>query len=96
MDFGIARAVGRLTTSGSAKDTPAFMSPEQVEGRQASPASDIFNWGSTMYFAATGRPAFDGPSVWAVEDQIINSNPDLTWSPASSRARPAGHAQDAA
>ncbi|MEO3839025.1 serine/threonine-protein kinase [Nonomuraea sp. B10E8] len=77
IDFGIARAVERLTISGGAKGTPAFMSPEQVEGRQASPASDIFSWGSTMYFAATGRLAFDGPSVWAVENQIINSDPDL-------------------
>ncbi|WP_425465097.1 protein kinase domain-containing protein [Nonomuraea longispora] len=59
----------------------AFMSPEQVEGRQTSPASDIFSWGSTMYFAATGRPAFDGPSVWAVENQIINSHPDLRMVP---------------
>ncbi|MCP2347597.1 serine/threonine-protein kinase [Nonomuraea roseoviolacea] len=81
IDFGIARAAERLTTSGGTKGTPAFKSPEQVEGRQASPASDIFSWGSTMYFAATGRLAFDGPSVWAVENQIINSDPDLRMVP---------------
>ncbi|MEU6722858.1 serine/threonine-protein kinase [Nonomuraea wenchangensis] len=77
IDFGIARAVERLTLSGGAKGTPAFKSPEQVEGRPISPASDIFSWGATMYFAATGRLAFDGPSVWVVENQIIHSDPNF-------------------
>ena len=44
MDFGVARAVAgtRLTTTGSVVGTPRFMSPEQVEGQPAGPASDIF------------------------------------------------------
>ncbi|GAA0917556.1 hypothetical protein GCM10009560_13670 [Nonomuraea longicatena] len=85
IDFGIARAVERLTNTGGAKGTPAFMSPEQVEGRLAGPASDIFSWGATMYFAATGRLAFDGPSVWAVENQVLNADPDLSMMPAPFR-----------
>jgi eukaryotic-like serine/threonine-protein kinase len=85
IDFGIARAVERLTTTGGVKGTPAFMSPEQVVGGRAGPASDIFSWGTTMYFAATGLLAFDGPSVWAVENQIVNADPDLRLLPAPFR-----------
>jgi serine/threonine protein kinase len=81
IDFGIARAIERLTTSGGPKGTPAFMSPEQVEGSRATPASDIFSWGATMYFAATGHLAFNGPSAWAIANRIINDDPDLRMLP---------------
>ncbi|WP_158088728.1 serine/threonine-protein kinase [Thermoactinospora rubra] len=85
IDFGVARALDRLTTSGGWKGTPAFMSPEQVEGGQAGPSSDIFSWGATMYFAATGRLAFDGSSAWAVANQILHHDPDLGMLPAPLR-----------
>ncbi|GIH77859.1 hypothetical protein Plo01_42880 [Planobispora longispora] len=81
IDFGIARAVDRLTISAGAAGTPAFMSPEQAEGRRVGPASDVFSWGVTMYFAATGRLAFDGRSAWAVADQIVNHDPDVRMLP---------------
>ncbi|MBG0814231.1 serine/threonine-protein kinase [Planomonospora sp. ID82291] len=81
IDFGIARAIDRLTVSRGVAGTPAFMSPEQVEGRRVGPASDIFSWGVTMYFAATGRLPFGGRSSWAVADQIVNHHPDLRMLP---------------
>ncbi|WP_432920666.1 serine/threonine-protein kinase [Microbispora sp. CA-135349] len=85
IDFGIARAMDRLTTSAGTKGTPAFMSPEQVLGEQAGPASDVFSWGSTMYYAASGRLPFDGPSVFAVSQQIMEHSPDLAPLPAALR-----------
>ncbi|MEN3538105.1 protein kinase [Microbispora sp. ZYX-F-249] len=85
IDFGIARAMDRLTTSAGTKGTPAFMSPEQVLGEQAGPASDLFSWGSTMYYAASGRLPFDGPSVFAVSQQIMEHSPDLGPLPAALR-----------
>ncbi|MEV5412733.1 serine/threonine-protein kinase [Thermopolyspora sp. NPDC052614] len=85
IDFGIARAIDRFTTSGASKGTPAFMSPEQFHGGQVGPASDIFSWGSTLYFAATGRLAFDGPAYYQVANQIMYHSPDLSAVPGQLR-----------
>ena len=67
MDFGLARrplAAGeeRLTHSGTVMGTPAYMSPEQVDGdRQAvGPCSDIYALGVILYEMLTGRLPFDG------------------------------------
>ncbi|MBX6384689.1 MAG: serine/threonine protein kinase [Microbispora sp.] len=79
IDFGVATALDRLTvTAGGAKGTPPYMSPEQVSGRRVGPPSDVFSWASTMYFAATGRLAFDGPSVYAISQRILAHTPDLS------------------
>jgi serine/threonine-protein kinase len=50
------------TQPGAAMGTPAFMSPEQADGRldELSPASDIYSLGATFYALLTGRPPFDG------------------------------------
>jgi serine/threonine-protein kinase len=50
------------TQAGSAMGTPAFMSPEQADGRlhELSPASDIYSLGATLYSLLTGRLPFDG------------------------------------
>ncbi|MEV4802309.1 serine/threonine-protein kinase [Nonomuraea sp. NPDC049421] len=78
IDFGIARVLDRVTmTSGGIKGTPAYMSPEQVSGQFVGPPSDVFSWASTMYFAATGRLAFDGPTFAAVAYQICTRPPDV-------------------
>src|ERR687895_568042 len=62
IDFGIARALD-VTPSLSTRSigTPAYMAPEQVLGNRITPAVDLFAWGVTMVFAATGEPAFDAP-----------------------------------
>jgi len=63
IDFGVARAVDATTGSTSADTvmgTVAYMSPEQVRGGAAGPASDVFALGSVLAFAATGRPPFGG------------------------------------
>ncbi len=79
IDFGIAKALDNVTmTTGGFKGTPAYMSPEQVSGQPVGPPSDIFSWASTIYFAATGRLAFDGLTVYAVSHQILSHHPDVS------------------
>src|ERR1039457_5442871 len=65
IDFGISRAVGNsaLTHTGLVVGSPGFMSPEQAEGREVGPPSDIFSLGAGLALAApaqgplgTGRP----------------------------------------
>ncbi|WP_432586508.1 serine/threonine-protein kinase [Streptomyces sp. HD1123-B1] len=60
IDFGIARAAGdaRLTRTGTAAGTPAYMSPEQATGGEHTPASEVFALAGVLVFAATGRPPF--------------------------------------
>ncbi|MGJ6965068.1 protein kinase domain-containing protein [Streptosporangium sp. G11] len=79
IDFGIARALdSAMTVTSGVVGTPAYMSPEQVSGHRVEPSSDMFSWGLTMTFAATGRPAFGQDSVPAVIYRVMNENPDLS------------------
>ncbi|WP_181765419.1 serine/threonine-protein kinase [Streptomyces albidus (ex Kaewkla and Franco 2022)] len=60
IDFGIARAAGdeRLTRTGAAAGTPAFMSPEQATGMEHAPAGDVFALAGVLVFASTGHGPF--------------------------------------
>ncbi|WP_192809053.1 ABC transporter substrate-binding protein [Actinomadura montaniterrae] len=82
IDFGIARALDATgTLSSTAVGTPAYMAPEQISGAPVGPAADVFAWGATMAFAATGRPAFGQDSIPAVMHRILNMAPDLGMMP---------------
>ena len=68
----------RLTATGTVVGTPAFLSPEQLDGGgPVGPASDIFSLGSVLAFAATGRAPFDGSDFTATSYAIVNKPPDL-------------------
>lgn len=86
IDFGIARALDHSTMTGKMSGTPPYMSPEQLSGTHVGPPSDVFSWGVTMVFAATGRPAFGEDTVPAVFNRVLNHHPDLTPLPQSLRA----------
>jgi serine/threonine protein kinase len=60
IDFGISRALepSTVTSAGIVIGSPAFMSPEQAEGRQVGPPSDVFSLGGVLAFAATGQGPF--------------------------------------
>ncbi|MEU7899044.1 serine/threonine-protein kinase [Nonomuraea sp. NPDC049152] len=77
IDFGIAKAMDAGTTASSVVGTPGYMSPEQIAGHPAGPASDMFAWATTMAFAATGKALFAGESIPAVMHRILTAQPDL-------------------
>jgi serine/threonine protein kinase len=64
-DFGIARAVGAapVTRAGLFMGTPAYLSPEQVAGTPATPASDLYSLGVIAYECLTGWPPFQGSAL---------------------------------
>ncbi len=76
MDFGIARIVeSSLTKTGSVIGTPAYMSPEQVNGQRIDARSDIFSLGVILYELLTGRKPFTGDTVPALMFAIIRADP---------------------
>ncbi|MEV0403572.1 protein kinase [Actinoallomurus sp. NPDC050550] len=87
IDFGIAWAadVTAVTRPGVRVGTPAFMSPEQVRGRPATPATDVFALGQLAVYAATGRPAFGEGLEAALLYRILNEPPDLDGCPPALR-----------
>lgn len=88
IDFGIARAVDAtsVTTSGDVLGTAAYMSPEQVRGREAEPPSDVFALGCVLYFAATGRSPFGGGPTEAIVYRVVHEDADLGDVPQELRA----------
>ncbi|GGO69296.1 WD40 repeat domain-containing serine/threonine protein kinase [Nonomuraea cavernae] len=78
IDFGIARAAGlSMTSTGELTGTPMYMAPELFSGGRAEAAADVFAWGAVVYFAATGRDAFAGPTTIAVINRVLHHDPDL-------------------
>ncbi|MEU4223023.1 protein kinase [Nonomuraea sp. NPDC026600] len=79
IDFGIAKALDATSTITSTPvGTPAFMAPEQVLGHRVGPPADMFAWGSTMVFAATGTGPFEAESVPVIVNQVLYDEPDLS------------------
>ncbi|WP_433539885.1 serine/threonine-protein kinase [Streptosporangium sandarakinum] len=79
IDFGIARALDSpgLTSTGTAVGTPSYLAPEQLGDGEVTAAADVFAWGVTMVFAATGKPAFGADSIPVVMNRILTAAPDL-------------------
>src|SRR3954463_10179820 len=77
-DFGIAwsaRSVA-LTRTGQVIGTPQYLSPEQAEGRLASPASDVYALGLIGYECLTGHPAFDGDNAVTIALKQVQQDPE--------------------
>ena len=79
IDFGISRATDgtTLTAAGKVFGSPAYMSPEQAEGRATGPASDLFSLGSLIVYAAAGAPPFGHGNAASVLYRVVHEAPAL-------------------
>jgi serine/threonine protein kinase/Tol biopolymer transport system component len=65
-----------LTTAGSIVGTIQYMSPEQIEGKEADARSDIFALGAVLYEMVTGKRAFEGKSQISVASSVLEKDPE--------------------
>ncbi|ACY99541.1 MULTISPECIES: serine/threonine-protein kinase [Thermomonospora] len=77
IDFGVAKDLSAATTSSRIVGTPAYMAPEQLSGGTITPAVDIFAWGATIAYVATGQAPFGMDTIPSVVNRIVNAEPDL-------------------
>ncbi|MFF3987390.1 serine/threonine-protein kinase [Streptomyces sp. NPDC001797] len=80
IDFGIARATdgtASLTSSGVSIGSPGYMSPEQILGKGATGAADVFSLGAVLAYAANGAPPFPGDSSAALLYKVVHEEPEL-------------------
>ena len=83
LDFGLARIDkttelhedSTLTKPGQVLGTPAYMSPEQAEGKQTDYRTDIFSLGVLMYECITGRKPFTGDNYASVVSALLTKDP---------------------
>ncbi|RVU96658.1 Stk1 family PASTA domain-containing Ser/Thr kinase [Coriobacteriales bacterium OH1046] len=76
MDFGIARAKNsHLTQDNSVLGTAHYVSPEQTQGKDLGPTTDIYSLGVVMYEAATGQVPFQGDDAISVALKQVNELP---------------------
>lgn len=88
IDMGIGKALDdtKVTKTGMMVGTAAWLSPEQFNGEEASPAADVYAWGLIVAFAATSRLPYGTtrPDVLAVK--IFTEHVDTSALPANLRA----------
>jgi eukaryotic-like serine/threonine-protein kinase len=95
LDFGLAKVSAAvsaddetqtiqqsLTGAGRVAGTVTHMSPEQIRAQALDGRSDIFSFGVVLYEIATGKMPFEGASVGAIFDAILNRPPNLAIVPA--------------
>ena len=87
LDFGLAKlregkepmsaapTATHLTAEGAVLGTVQYMAPEQLEGGEADPRTDIFAFGTVLHEMVTGRPAFTGKSKMSLVGSILRDMP---------------------
>jgi beta-lactam-binding protein with PASTA domain len=79
-DFGIARALGTateqgLTQAGAVMGTAAYFSPEQAQGGQPDPRSDLYSLGVVLYEMVGGKPPFTGENPVSIAYKQVHEQP---------------------
>jgi len=80
-DFGVARisdpdrTLSDKTQAGMVVGTPAYMSPEQIQGGTLDRRSDIFSAGVLLYEFLCGAKPFAGAGAWTIAKKILNEEP---------------------
>ena len=78
-DFGIARALANvqseLTQAGTVMGTATYISPEQAQGMEVDPRSDLYSLGVMVYEMLSGHPPFRGETPVAVAYQHVQDSP---------------------
>lgn len=79
-DFGIARALGsavesNLTQAGAVMGTATYFSPEQAQGGQPDPRSDLYSLGIVLYEMVGGRPPFSGENPVSIAYKQVHDAP---------------------
>ncbi len=88
LDFGLAKqssptlnetdpTLTQVTRQGHIMGTPQYMSPEQLQGKEADARSDLFSFGCVLYQALTGKRPFEGESSASVMAAILEREPAL-------------------
>jgi serine/threonine protein kinase/WD40 repeat protein len=79
IDFGIAKGTDATAITGSSAviGTLRYMSPEQMQGQELTPRSDVFALGTVLAYAATGHYPFEAPAIPAVLTRILHDPPSL-------------------
>jgi serine/threonine protein kinase len=75
VDFGVARFASQVSGSDRVLGTPAYLSPEQIQGQKQDGRSDLFSLGIVLYEMITGVRPFAGNSLGEVCAQILTANP---------------------
>ncbi|MGL4554537.1 MAG: protein kinase domain-containing protein [Gemmataceae bacterium] len=76
-DFGLAKLMDEQgqTHTGDVMGTPAYMAPEQAEGKAVGPAADVWALGAILYECLTGHPPFRGSSGMETMLNVLNAEP---------------------
>lgn len=72
----LASMASPVTQAGTIVGTLQYMSPEQIQGKEADPRSDIFAFGAMLYEMLTGKRAFEGKSQLSVASAVLEKDPD--------------------
>src|ERR671910_354898 len=93
-DFGIARGGENsdITATGSVMGTAQYLSPEQAQGKETTPRSDIYSIGVILYEALTGRVPFEADSAVAVALKQVSETPRPEDTAAFAAVSPEGEA----
>ncbi|MDX6281711.1 MAG: eukaryotic-like serine/threonine-protein kinase, partial [Kribbellaceae bacterium] len=83
IDFGIAHHPDdtSLTATGTVVGSPGWMAPEQLLGEAIGPATDVWAWGATVAYAATGRAPFGTGPTREVSQRVLSGLAELSGVP---------------